>query len=135
MKKIGRIITISSIIVIAMVISIFVFSKTTTYSITAVVEGVGQEDGFSHNKFHTPTQYHTLLIRDITDSTKLCELSVSQERYYNTLVGDSINIKYIINRASGDKLTLYENKTAKGVIIYNITDVSGYQIWFTKTRK
>ena len=122
-------------IMILIVALIYGTTKTTKYFVTAVVVKVGNEDGFTFDKFHTPTQYHTLLLRDTKDSTKFCELSISPERYYNTHINDTIIINYKVNKAEGTHCTYFKNTTASYVDNGDYSDISNYYNWIHINRK
>lgn len=62
---------------------------------TAVIVSMGQEDGTTKDKFHKPTIFHTLLIRDVQDTTLFAEWNTTQEKYYNYQVGDTVHFDYI----------------------------------------
>lgn len=69
--------------------SLFYFNKK------GVIVQMGDEKGHTHDKFHRPTIFHSLLIRDLKDTTLFIEWSTSKEKYYNYQIGDTVKFDYI----------------------------------------
>ncbi len=65
------------------------------------VASIGIENGFTRNKFHTPTVYHTVLFRSIKDTTTFMEVEVSPNIYYNVKKDDVVSIDYVLGSKGG----------------------------------
>lgn len=59
------------------------------------IVSMGEESGKTRDKFHTPTQFHTLLIQNSEDTTLYMEWETTSEKYYNYYIGDTVNFDYI----------------------------------------
>lgn len=60
-----------------------------------IIIGIGKDEGYSRDKFHTPTIFHTLLIQDIKDTTLFCEWETTREKYYNYHIDDTVKFDFI----------------------------------------
>jgi len=60
-----------------------------------IIVKMGEEEGFTNDKFHNPTQHHTLLIIDLKDTTAFLEWRTSAEKYYNYNIGDTVHFEHI----------------------------------------
>jgi chromatin segregation and condensation protein Rec8/ScpA/Scc1 (kleisin family) len=57
---------------------------------------IAHEDGYTKDKFHTPTEYRILLAQYTEDTTKYIEWEVkSAEQFYNYHVGDMLHFDFI----------------------------------------
>ncbi len=89
------------LLVLAIIIAIIIYRSENRhldelyFKKYCIVVKVGQESGLSDNRFHTPTVSHTILVRDLNDSTLFMEWKTTKEKYYNYNIGDTIFFDYI----------------------------------------
>jgi len=69
--------------------------KELWYNRVGIISAVGEEDGYTHDKFHNPVEYYKVLIRDVKDSTLFIEWVTTKEQYYNYQVGDTTKFRFI----------------------------------------
>lgn len=109
-------------IIAYIVITLFVMScsldnRTYSFDKKFIVAEMSIKNGYTRNKFHTPTVYHTILFSRIIDTTSYMEIEITPSIYSNLHPKDEVSIDYVMgSKGGGDK-----NVMTKFVIRNNTT--------------